>query len=62
MLGQPDDELLSALPVSLYRRDCVSLRRGGRGFCLINEPAAIRQVLVTEEQNFPKSDLMIAAL
>jgi cytochrome P450 len=30
--------------------------------CLINDPAGIRQVLVTEEPNFPKSDLMIAPL
>jgi cytochrome P450 len=60
--GQPDADLLSLLPQSLYRRDRIKLPFGERNVCLINEPAGIRQVLVTEEQNFPKSDVMIAAL
>jgi cytochrome P450 len=60
--GQPDADLLSLLPQSLYRRDRFKLPFGERNICLINEPAGIRQVLVTEEQNFPKSDVMIAAL
>jgi cytochrome P450 len=55
-------DLLALLPKSLYRRDQFKLPLGGRDICLINEPVGIRQVLVTEEQNFPKSDVMIAAL
>jgi cytochrome P450 len=59
---QPNGDLLALLPQSLYRRDQFTLPLAGRDICLINEPAGIRQILVTEEQNFPKSDVMIAAL
>lgn len=59
---QPNGDLLALLPQSLYRRDQLKLPLGGRDVCLINEPAGIRQILVTDEQNFPKSDVMIAAL
>src|ERR1035438_6505084 len=59
---QPNGDLLALLPQSLYRRDQFMLPLAGRDICLINEPAGIRQILVTEEQNFPKSDVMIAAL
>jgi cytochrome P450 len=62
LLGRPDGDLLGLLPRSLYRRDRFKLPLDDRDICLINEPAGIRQVLVTEEQNFPKSDVMIAAL
>jgi cytochrome P450 len=58
--AEPD--LLSILPDSLYRRDWLRLTRSGREIFLINEPNGIRQVLVTEEHNFPKSDLMRATL
>lgn len=57
-----DGDLLNLLPQGLYRRDQFRFPLDGRGIFLINDPAGIRQVLVTEEQNFPKSDLMIAAL
>jgi cytochrome P450 len=61
-LGQSDGDLLSLLPDGLYRRDWVSFQRSGREIHLINEPGGIRQVLVTQEENFPKSDLMRTAL
>jgi cytochrome P450 len=57
-----DGDLLRLLPPSLFRRDQVKLPFGDREICLINEPAGIRQVLITEAHDFPKSDLMIAAL
>jgi cytochrome P450 len=62
LFGRSDGDLLGLLPQGLYRRDQFRFPVEGRDVCLINEPAGIRQVLVTEEQNFPKSDLMIAAL
>ena len=62
LFGRSDGDLLGLLPRGLYRRDQFRFPVEGRDVCLINDPAGIRQVLVTEEQNFPKSDLMIAAL
>jgi cytochrome P450 len=62
LFGRSDGDLLALLPRGLYRRDQFRFPLDGRDVCLVNEPAGIRQVLVTEEQNFPKSDLMIAAL
>jgi cytochrome P450 len=62
LFGPSDGDLLGLLPQGLYRRDQFRFPLDGRDVCLINDPAGIRQVLVTEEQNFPKSDLMIAAL
>jgi cytochrome P450 len=62
LFGRTDGDLLGLLPQGLYRRDQFRFPLDGRDVCLINDPAGIRQVLVTEEVNFPKSDLMIAAL
>jgi cytochrome P450 len=62
LFGRSDGDLLGLLPKGLYRRDQFRFPLDGRDVCLINDPAGIRQVLVTEEPNFPKSDLMIAAL
>lgn len=62
LFGRSDGDLLGLLPQGLYRRDQFRFPLDGRDVCLINDPAGIRQVLVTEELNFPKSDLMVAAL
>jgi cytochrome P450 len=62
LFERSDGDLLGLLPQGLYRRDQFRFPLDGRDVCLINDPAGIRQVLVTDESNFPKSDLMIAAL
>jgi cytochrome P450 len=62
LFGRSDGDLLGLLPQGLYRRDQFRFPLQGRDVFLVNDPAGIRQVLVTEEPNFPKSDLMIAAL
>jgi cytochrome P450 len=62
LFGPSDGDLLGLLPKGLYRRDQFRFPIDGRDVCIISDPAGIRQVLISEVQNFPKSDLMIAAL
>jgi cytochrome P450 len=62
MLSLFDGELLSMLPQSSYELDVISLRRGKRPITIVNDPAIIKSVLVENAAQFPKSDVMIAAL
>jgi cytochrome P450 len=62
MLSLFDGELLSMLPQSSYELDAISLRKGKRPITVVNDPAIIKSVLVENAAQFPKSDVMIAAL
>jgi cytochrome P450 len=62
MLSLFDGELLSMLPQSSYELDVISLRKGKRPITIVNDPAIIKSVLVENAAQFPKSDVMIAAL
>jgi cytochrome P450 len=62
MLSIFDGELLSMLPLASYEEDFISLRKGKRPIVIINNPAAIKSVLVENADLFPKSDVMIDAL
>jgi cytochrome P450 len=62
MLSVFDGELLSMLPQASYEQDFISLRKGKRPIVIINNPAAIKAVLIENADLFPKSDVMIDAL
>jgi cytochrome P450 len=62
MLSLFDGELLSMLPQASYEQDVISLRKGKRPIAVVNDPAIIKSVLVENAAQFPKSDVMIAAL
>ena len=62
MLSLFDGELLSMLPQASYEQDFISWRKGKRPIVIINNPAAIKAVLVENASQFPKSDVMIEAL
>src|SRR5258708_4833012 len=62
MLSLFDGELLSMLPQASYEQDFIALRKGKRPITIVNDPAVIKSVLVENVAQFPKSDVMIAAL
>jgi len=62
MLSLADGELLAMLPEAGYERSIIPLRKGKRPITILNDPAAIRSVLVDNAMRFPKSDVMVAAL
>src|SRR5476651_2650457 len=62
MLSLFDDDLLSMLPQASYEQDVISLRKGKRPITIVNDPAIVKSILVDNAAQFPKSDVMIAAL
>ena len=60
MKGERD--LLSLMPEPAYTMRVGRLGRSRRGIVLVNEPAAVVQVMTDAEQNYPKNDLMVGAL
>lgn len=55
-------DLLDTLPSDCYSRDVVTVPIGRRRVFIVNHPNLIRRILVDEVDNYPKSDLMVAAL
>jgi cytochrome P450 len=62
MLSLFDDDLLSMLPQASYEQDVISLRKGKRPITIVNDPAIVKSILVDNATQFPKSDVMVAAL
>ena len=62
MLSLFDGDLLSMLPQASYEQDVLSLRKGKRPIIIVNDPAIIKTILLDNVRDFPKSDVMIAAL
>jgi cytochrome P450 len=57
-----DRDLLSLLPDLAYSELVTPLGMSRRGILLVNDPAAIAEILVNSEGFFPKNDLMVGAL
>jgi cytochrome P450 len=57
-----DRDLLSLLPDMAYRDLITPLGMSRRGILLVNDPAAIADILANGEGFFPKNDLMVGAL
>lgn len=55
-------DLLDTLPADCYSRDVVSVPIGRRRVFIVNHPDLIRHIMVDEVNDYPKSDLMVAAL
>ena len=55
-------DLLALLPAEAYRVKMARVPIGKRRIWIVNDPAAIRAVLVDKVDNYPKSDLMVSAL
>jgi cytochrome P450 len=57
-----DRDLLALIPKQAYHSSVAPLGYSRRKIILVNDPAAIRRVMIEEVQNFPKSDLMVGSL
>jgi cytochrome P450 len=57
-----DRDLLALIPKGAYQCDVAPLGYSRRKIILVNDPAAIRQVMIEDVENFPKSDLMVGSL
>lgn len=57
-----DGDLLSLLPDEAYTMKAGSLGYSRRSIKLVNDAALVREVMMDEEEIFPKSDLMVGAL
>lgn len=55
-------DLLEFLTVDCYRRDVVPIPVGRRRVFIVNDPQAIKRILVHDRERYPKSDLMVGAL
>ncbi|MEM0906350.1 MAG: cytochrome P450 [Pseudomonadota bacterium] len=61
-LWQGDGDLLSLLPAQAYVMKAGELGYSRRSIKLVNDAELVRQVMLDEEEIFPKSDLMVGAL
>lgn len=61
-LWQGDGDLLSLLPAQAYVMKAGELGYSRRSIKLVNDAELIRQVMLDEDEIFPKSDLMVGAL
>ncbi|MEM8665584.1 MAG: cytochrome P450, partial [Pseudomonadota bacterium] len=61
-LWQGDGDLLSLLPAEAYVMKAGALGYSRRSIKLVNDAELVRQVMLDEEDIFPKSDLMVGAL
>ncbi|HBM11766.1 MAG TPA: cytochrome P450 [Rhodospirillaceae bacterium] len=57
-----DRDLLALIPKQAYHSTVAPLGYSRRKIILVNDPAAIRRVMIEEVENFPKSDLMVGSL
>ncbi len=57
-----DGDLLALLPAAAYRMKVGHLGYSRRSILMVNEPELVRAILDDEQQVYPKSDLMVAAL
>ncbi|MHA7873647.1 MAG: cytochrome P450, partial [Hyphococcus sp.] len=57
-----DGDLLSLLPAAAYKMEAGELGYSRRSIKLFNDPALVREIMLDEQEIFPKSDLMVNAL
>lgn len=62
MLREGDGNLLSLVPADAYRKRITPLGYSRRSIILVNDPAAIREVMTDPLAIFPKNDLFVGAL
>ena len=62
MLREGDGNLLSLVPKDAYRKRITPLGYSRRSIILVNDPAAIREVMTDPLAIFPKNDLFVGAL
>ncbi len=55
-------DLLNLLPAEAYRLKMGKVPIGKRRIWIVNDPKLIRRILVEKAEDYPKSDLMVAAL
>lgn len=57
-----DRDLLALMPRIAYQRRIAKMGITRRGIFIVNDPATIRRILVTQTEDFPKNDLMVGSL
>jgi len=62
VIRQGDGDLLSLVPRAAYTERVTPLGYSRRGILLINDPAAVRDIMTDPLDIYPKNDLMVGAL